>query len=74
MDEARARTGIAGLDNILCGGFVRGRVHIVEGSPGTGKSTLALQFLLTGSAEGESGLLPHSVRERGRTACHRGEP
>ncbi len=56
MDEVRAKTGIAGLDDILCGGFVRERVHIVEGSPGTGKTTLALQFLLAGLAEGESGL------------------
>ena len=56
MDAVRARTGIAGLDDILCGGFVRGGAHIVAGSPGTGKTTLALQFLLAGLAEGESGL------------------
>lgn len=56
MDEARATTGIAGLDDVLCGGFVRGRAHIVEGDAGTGKTTLALQFLLAGIAQGESGL------------------
>ena len=75
MDEARAATGIAGLDDILCGGFVRGRVHIVEGSPGTGKTTLALQFLLAGIAGGESGLyitLSESADELRATAASHG--
>lgn len=56
MDKERAVTGVAGLDEVLCGGFVPGRVHIVEGNPGTGKTTLALQFLLAGAARGECGL------------------
>jgi circadian clock protein KaiC len=56
MDEARAATGIAGLDDVLCGGFVPGHVHIVEGNAGTGKTTLALQFLLAGIARDESSL------------------
>jgi circadian clock protein KaiC len=41
----------------LGGGFARGRLHLVQGSPGAGKTTLALQFLLAGAARGESGLL-----------------
>jgi circadian clock protein KaiC len=45
---AKAKTGIAGLDNILSGGFSRGHVFLVEGAPGTGKTTVALQFLLEG--------------------------
>ena len=53
----RASTGIEGLDDILGGGFARGRLHLVQGAPGAGKTTLALQFLLTGAARGESGLL-----------------
>jgi circadian clock protein KaiC len=53
----RAATGIAGLDDVLAGGFARGRLHLVQGSPGAGKTTLALQFLLAGAARGESGLL-----------------
>jgi circadian clock protein KaiC len=46
-------TGIDGLDGILDGGYARNRVHLVEGQPGTGKTTLALQFLLDGVARGE---------------------
>jgi circadian clock protein KaiC len=53
----RASTGIEGLDDVLGGGFARGRLHLVQGSPGAGKTTLALQFLLAGAACGESGLL-----------------
>src|SRR5512138_220068 len=52
----RAETWIAGLDDILWGGFPRSRVYLLEGSPGTGKTTLAMQFLLTGKARGEPGV------------------
>jgi circadian clock protein KaiC len=48
-----ARTGIDGLDEVLGGGLDRGRTFLLEGSPGTGKTTVALQFLLTGAAAGE---------------------
>ncbi|MFZ1429221.1 MAG: ATPase domain-containing protein [Geminicoccaceae bacterium] len=51
-----ADTGIAGLDNVLRGGLARDSVFLVEGSPGTGKTTIALQFLLAGAARGERGL------------------
>lgn len=47
-------TGIPGLDDILSGGFPSHQLHLVEGSPGTGKTTLALQFLLAGRARGET--------------------
>jgi circadian clock protein KaiC len=50
---AKAKTGVAGLDNILSGGFSRGHVFLVEGAPGTGKTTVALQFLLEGRRAGE---------------------
>src|SRR5438270_3314608 len=49
----RAKTGIWGLDEILSGGFSRGHVFLVEGAPGTGKTTVALQFLLEGVRAGE---------------------
>jgi circadian clock protein KaiC len=49
----QAATGIAGLDEILSGGLERDRVYLLEGSPGTGKTTAALSFLLTGAAAGE---------------------
>ncbi len=48
-----ARTGIAGLDDILGGGFARNRLHLVDGDPGSGKTTLAFQFLLEGARAGE---------------------
>jgi circadian clock protein KaiC len=52
----RASTGVAGLDDILGGGLARNRLHLLEGSPGTGKTTIALQFLLAGAKEGEAGI------------------
>ena len=52
----RISTGIAGLDDILGGGLTPQRVYLVEGSPGAGKTTLGLQFLLDGLARGEPGL------------------
>src|SRR5690606_5874632 len=54
--DPRISTGIAGLDDILGGGLTPQRVYLVEGSPGAGKTTLGLQFLLDGAARGERGL------------------
>jgi circadian clock protein KaiC len=53
---SRLSTGIRGLDDILGGGLTAQRVYLVEGTPGTGKTTLGLQFLLDGIAKGETGL------------------
>src|SRR5262245_61175422 len=52
----RAATGVQGLDYILNGGLARNRLHLLEGTPGTGKTTLALQFLQAGAALGEPGI------------------
>ena len=52
----KAATGVEGLDDILAGGLQPGRVYLIEGSPGTGKTTIATQFLLAGAAAGEKGL------------------
>ena len=52
----RISTGVAGLDDILNGGLTAQRIYLVEGSPGAGKTTLGLQFLLEGVARGERGL------------------
>ncbi len=46
--SSRMATGIEGLDDILQGGFPANRIYLVEGEPGAGKTTLALQFLLEG--------------------------
>ena len=52
----RISTGIEGLDAVLNGGYTRNRVYLVEGSPGTGKTTFALRFLLAGVQRGDKGL------------------
>lgn len=54
--ECKASTGVEGLDDILAGGLQRGRVYLIEGSPGTGKTTIATQFLIAGARAGEKGL------------------
>ena len=55
-EQPRALTGIAGLDEILGGGLPTNHLYLLDGEPGTGKTTLALQFLLEGVAKGERGL------------------
>src|SRR2546430_16817350 len=51
-------TGIAGLDDILSGGLLRGSVILVEGGAGTGKTTLGMEFIYRGASEfGEPGLI-----------------
>ncbi len=52
----RVSTGIKGLDEVLRGGLPKGRTILVVGSPGSGKTTFALQFLVGGSKAGEPGL------------------
>jgi len=49
-------TGVSGLDDVLAGGLARGRVFLLEGEPGAGKTTFALQFLLEGAKAGEKSL------------------
>ncbi len=52
----RVSTGIEGLDYILRGGLAKDRLYLLQGNPGTGKTTMGLQFLLDGEAKGETSL------------------
>jgi circadian clock protein KaiC len=51
---SRSATGIPGLDEVLCGGLISERLYLVDGNPGAGKTTFALQYLLEGVRLGES--------------------
>jgi circadian clock protein KaiC len=68
-----ASTGIDGLDTILGGGLTPERLYLIEGTPGTGKTTLGLGFLLAGAKAGEVGLYvtlaetEHELRAVART-------
>ena len=52
-DVSRVSTGVEGLDDILHGGLTPNRLYLIEGMPGSGKTTLAFQFLMAGAARGE---------------------
>lgn len=69
------RTGITGLDEILGGGFTPDRLYLLEGEPGSGKTTMGLQFLLAGAAAGETVLyvtLSETRQELVETAASHG--
>src|SRR3569623_395423 len=55
-ERSKAAFGVGGLDDITDGGLTRGRLYLLEGSPGTGKTTIAMQFLMDGAAKGERAL------------------
>jgi len=55
-EAEKAKLGVEGLDDITVGGLTRGRLFLLEGSPGTGKTTIATQFLIAGAAENEAAL------------------
>ncbi|MBU4609454.1 AAA family ATPase [Achromobacter sp. GG226] len=69
-----ARTGVPGLDDILSGGLTQGNLFLLEGNPGTGKTTIAISFLCAGVEAGETGLyvtLSETERElRAGAASH----
>jgi circadian clock protein KaiC len=54
--EGKAQSGISGFDAILSGGFARGHTFLIEGAPGSGKTTIGLEFLLEGASLGERSL------------------
>ncbi len=75
IDPPKARTGVPGLDDILLGGLSHQRVFLLEGTPGTGKTTIALSFLIEGVKNGEKGLyitLSETAAELQQTAASHG--
>lgn len=73
--ETRLKTGIAGLDDILHGGLPASHLYLIEGNPGSGKTTFGLQFLLAGVAAGEHALyvtLAESQAELEQSAASHG--
>jgi circadian clock protein KaiC len=73
--DVRVSTGISGLNDILSGGFPQGHFFLLEGEPGTGKTTLGLQFLMEGARQGERTLyvtLSESQREIEKVARSHG--
>src|SRR5690349_5114464 len=64
-------TNVPGLDHVLMGGFLRGGFYLVQGDPGSGKTTLALQFVLGRMAAGEKCLYITLTESRGdlENAC-----
>ncbi|BEP34767.1 ATPase domain-containing protein [Variovorax sp. V59] len=68
------KVGVPGLDDVLGGGLTSNRLYLIEGTPGAGKTTIALQFLIEGAGRGESVLyvtLSETARElRGVAKSH----
>lgn len=65
-DDRIVPTGVPGLDDVLAGGYAANRAHLIEGQPGSGKTTIGIQFLLEGLRSGERCLyvtLSESKRE-----------
>lgn len=74
-DAEPLSSGVPGLDHVLRGGFARSRSHLVEGRPGSGKTTIGLQFLMNGRDLGERCLyitLSESKRELHSVAARHG--
>jgi circadian clock protein KaiC len=70
-----ARFGVSGLDEILRGGLPAGHIYLIDGDPGTGKTTVGLQFLLEGVKKGEGGMyvtLSETADELRATAASHG--
>ena len=56
IEPRRIATGVEGLDDILSGGLPVGQMYLLEGTPGTGKTTVAMQFIMQGTRAGENAL------------------
>lgn len=72
---ARIETGVSGLDDILSGGLPAGQMYLLEGDPGTGKTTIGMQFIMAGTRKDEKSLyvtLSESLGELGGSARSHG--
>ncbi len=66
MSDERLQTGVPGLDQIVGGGLIQDSLYLVKGAPGTGKTTIGLQFLLEGARRGEKCLYLGLSETRGQ--------
>ena len=69
--DSRIGTGIEGLNDILHGGFTADRLYLIEGMPGSGKTTLALSVPARRCAARGKGVVPDAVRDPGRSRRRR---
>jgi circadian clock protein KaiC len=75
VTNGKAKTGISGFDEVLSGGLSRGHIFLLEGKPGAGKTTAAVQFVLEGAKAGEQSLyitLSETEQELRQTAASHG--
>jgi circadian clock protein KaiC len=66
IPSGRLQTGVPGLDSVLDGGLIGDSLYLLKGAPGTGKTTIGLQFLLEGARRGEKCLYLGLSETRGQ--------
>jgi len=69
QNALRSKTGIPGFDEVVCGGLIPDRLYLIDGNPGAGKTTFALQYLLEGVAAGDRCLYVTLSETREELTC-----